>query len=299
MTYPREIEYFIAIVREGSISKASDKLCISQPALSKYLSKIENDVGSQLIIRNGSSLELTPSGKVYYDAAVAAYNIMTTASKQIDDFKDKGPIQLKLGVPAIQTQNSVALFTPELFKKYPNLTFSIIEAAPIELQRLLLHNDIDLAIMGYTDEDPELDCVKLYQTEMQLAVNENHPLAKKNLDVIDIHEVVNEKFVLPRYPNVFRQLIDKYQKEQNFTITPTIETRGKNAALLYVQAGTCIGFFQKDYGTKLGRIKYISLAVPTYHKVGIFHKKGEFLNSVAKEFTNLAIEFYKTPKASE
>ena len=66
----KQQEYFVAIVEEGSISKAAKKLYISQPTLSQFLSKLEAAEGAKLVTRSSNnSLGLTEAGKLFYESA--------------------------------------------------------------------------------------------------------------------------------------------------------------------------------------------------------------------------------------
>ena len=63
----KQQEYFVAIVEEGSISKAAKKLYISQPTLSQFLSKLENSLNVRLVTRSNNVIALTEAGRLYYE----------------------------------------------------------------------------------------------------------------------------------------------------------------------------------------------------------------------------------------
>ena len=64
--YFKNCEYFMAIADEGSVSKAAEKLFISQPSLSKYLKRLEDNLGKPLFFRDSHPMRLTPAGEIYY-----------------------------------------------------------------------------------------------------------------------------------------------------------------------------------------------------------------------------------------
>jgi len=66
----KKIQYFLSIVEEGSLSKAAQSLYLTQPTLSRFLARLEEEAGVQLFRRNkDSSLELTEAGEAYLNAA--------------------------------------------------------------------------------------------------------------------------------------------------------------------------------------------------------------------------------------
>ena len=65
----KEIEYFLIIAEEGNLTRAAERLYLSQPAMSKFLSKLEENYKTKLFSRKNNTLELTPAGKVYLSGA--------------------------------------------------------------------------------------------------------------------------------------------------------------------------------------------------------------------------------------
>lgn len=65
----KDIEYFLAIAEEGNLVKAAERMYISQPAMSKFLSKLENEYGTKFFIRNHNHLKLTNFGLIFLDGA--------------------------------------------------------------------------------------------------------------------------------------------------------------------------------------------------------------------------------------
>ena len=297
MTITREIEYFVAIVREGNLSRAAEKLCISQPALSKYLAKLENDMGTQLVIRDSKDIILSSAGKIYYEAADKVMGILRSAEKKIEDSRDKGPRGLVIGATGAKSQYEISRYISSLLKQFPSLTLKIVEHHRDELIRLIRQREIDMGIFANSEVDPDLESVLLYRTEVQLAVDKRHPLAKeyggRQGAKVDVHTLTGERFVLPSRVTMFRRNIDEYLEREGVTLDIAVETKSKDTAMLYVQNGIAIGFFPKHHYKKYEDLIYLDLEVPFYHQVSIFYARNEYLTEHAKEFIRLSVEHYK------
>lgn len=300
MLYPREIEYFVAIVQEGNLSAAADKLCISQPALSKYLSKLELDIGTRLLDRDTKRVILTPAGRIYYKAAEQIMNTLYSVSKKIEDTREKGPRQLVIGATGAKSQHEMSTYIAKLLETYPTLKLKIVEYPRDELIKLIKHREIDVGIFANSNDESELEAEELYKTEVQLAVGNKHPLAATfaadPTQTIDIHSLTEERFILPSRVTMFRKNIDKYLESQGIELNVAIETKSKDTAMTYVENDIGIGFFPKYYYKKAEDITYIDLAVPFYHQVSIFYLKDEYIPEHSREFIRLSKEHYSRPR---
>ena len=82
-------EYFLTIVKERSISKAAERLYLSQPYLSQYLAKLENTLGVTLLDRSHSPLTLTPAGEVFHAYLERHGYLNRQLVSDLQDLKDK------------------------------------------------------------------------------------------------------------------------------------------------------------------------------------------------------------------
>ena len=91
-------EYFLAIVKEHSISKAADRLYLSQPYLSQYLAKLEGNLGVTLLDRSHTPLRLTPAGELFYAYLERQDYLDRQLESDLRDLQTQKPQQLHIGV---------------------------------------------------------------------------------------------------------------------------------------------------------------------------------------------------------
>lgn len=142
----RQLRYFIAIVEEGTISLAANRLHISQPPLSQQLKAMEEELGSVLVYRRGKRLEITESGKALYKYALQMTQLMEEARAEVKEVGngDKGTLSL-----GINTLSSVELpsWLHEFKVKYPQVTYKIQQNESYPLCELVRNRALELAIV--------------------------------------------------------------------------------------------------------------------------------------------------------
>ena len=82
----KQLTYFVSTVQEGNISKAAEKLNISQPPLSTKLKELENELGVILFERGSRKIELTQAGRIFYARATSILEQMAIAKKELEDY---------------------------------------------------------------------------------------------------------------------------------------------------------------------------------------------------------------------
>ncbi|AYB42942.1 LysR family transcriptional regulator [Paenibacillus lautus] len=159
----RQLRYFIAIVEEGTISLAANRLHISQPPLSQQLKAMEEELGSVLVYRRGKRLEITESGKALYKYALQMTQLMEEAKAEVKEVGngDKGTLSL-----GINTLSSVELpsWLHEFRARYPQVSYKIQQNESYQLCELVRNRSLEVAIVRLPLELDDFSILHL-QTE--------------------------------------------------------------------------------------------------------------------------------------
>jgi LysR family nitrogen assimilation transcriptional regulator len=142
----RQIKYFLAIVDNGSVSRAAQRLYIAQSALSKQVSDLEAELDVQLLNRCRSGVFLTESGKIFYEYGQAILKQINDAKEAVRCANDVVVGSVLLAIPQ---SAALALALPlmnAVQKRFPQITFHINEELTGNLLDHLLHRRVDLAI---------------------------------------------------------------------------------------------------------------------------------------------------------
>ena len=152
----REIQYLLTICQEKSITGAARKLYISQPALSKMITKLEEEIDAPLFIRESGGVYLTNEGKIYIDGCLKVKGIYDSVRSEIADLQDDKKGKITLGISS-RTSSFILPPVLEAFKQaYPLVELSLVEENIAELEQLAITGQVDLALTYY-NTNPNLE----------------------------------------------------------------------------------------------------------------------------------------------
>jgi len=146
---------FVTIVEEGSLTAASRKLHIAQPALSNQIKAMEQKYGTRLFFRGARRLELTDAGMILYQKAKRMCEIEQAAKNEIASGFSGQKGMLRLGVTPSISQGRIADVLIGFAQKYPQTEIKYLEAGPADLCKMLQNGIIEVAAMKTVGEIPE------------------------------------------------------------------------------------------------------------------------------------------------
>lgn len=193
----RQLKYFIEVAKELHFGKAAEKLCISQPALTKQINLIEAELGIELFDKakrlNHKKVALTEAGRFLLRDAIRfseQFDRMLENTKKVGQ-KNK---QLLLGIYRLMTKSHVAQITKLLLDKNPNTAIKLIEyQTSVEVQEGLIKEEIDLGITHLPLLYKGLSYDYYEESYLKVILPINHPLA--NYKKIKIEQLRNEKWI--------------------------------------------------------------------------------------------------------
>lgn len=171
------LESFAAVVELTSLNQAAKRLNISQPALSRQVAKLEEELGVELFIRNGKRLELTRVGQLTYEFAIDIRNRQLDFLKSIASFKAEGQSSVTIGASLTTLQTTLPLFISSFVEKHPDARLKAVTGKTHEIISLVREQSIDLGIVADAIREPGLICIPLFADHLQLVLPRRHPLA--------------------------------------------------------------------------------------------------------------------------
>lgn len=172
-----QLRYFLQIARRGSFTRAAEDLLISQPALSRSIQRLEEELGQPVFERKARSVSLTDAGVLLQVRAQQVLSILEDTISEIADDGESG----RLRVGAIPT--IAPYFLPERLRRFsaehPKATLIVQENTTDALLRTCTQGEIDLAIVSLPVHAKYLDIEELFDEELLLVLPPDHPLAAK------------------------------------------------------------------------------------------------------------------------
>ncbi len=230
-----EQSYYIAIAEAGSLTKAAEKVHVSQQALSLYVSRLEKQMNAILFIRKKNSMELTEIGELYLECCrktVTNWNQTRTLIRGLDD----STVVLTVGIPPLNSESFVFVAERIMKEKYPNLSISIRNVYATESPDMLRRGEIDFAMCAYVDKEDDLEYRDYIERETILLVPKSHRLAAfsylipgKETQTVPLDSLRNEPLILMDEKTAFGVLQQKWFREYGFSpvVSETVQHFGQ------------------------------------------------------------------------
>ena len=157
----RALRYFVELVREKSFTRASEKLFVTQPTISKMIRSMEEELGQPLLNREGHSFTLTDSGQVLFAHGQLILAQMQQLEAELADLQSLQHGRLALGIPPM-VGHVYADLIRAYRSRYPKVELSIVEYGGRRIEQAVLEGELDLAItMLPTREEGVLSALEL------------------------------------------------------------------------------------------------------------------------------------------
>ena len=184
-----QIRYFMKAFETGNITSASEELMVTRAAVSKVIISLENDLSHQLFVRNKTGISPTEAGEALYVRLNAQKSSYDSIEKYIKELGSESELPIRVGVTPT---NIDAVY--DILMEYQSMLkgrrINISEAKWNDLKELILNEKVDIAFLPIRDVSrslPGYNAVRVYTTNVCLAVSPDHPYAqKKSVGVLDL-----------------------------------------------------------------------------------------------------------------
>lgn len=299
-----EFKYLVEIEKQESITKAANALFISQPALSKFLSKLEDEVGSPVFHRIGKKFVPTELGLCMVKNARQIIDVYSQMSNEIFDLCQMHSGTVKLGMPMSRTTHFISEILPQFKHNYPNVNVIFREDKTSQLMQLLLNGEINIVLANYEKRSDLYEYIDLDEEEMVLAVHEQDECYLK----ADWHSETKYPMILNKdwMSTPFIMLDDSLKTGQymrtyfnRYNIKPnvTLEFMNLHQALYAVKSGlgvTITPSFALCKGEKQSTLKYLSMegADESRKKFAIIYRKECYLSIAEQQLITQIKDYY-------
>lgn len=143
----RKLMYFLTICEEGNISRAAERLHISQPPLSQQLKLLEEEVGIVLIERNTRKMHITDAGRLLQIRAKQIIELMEKTVRELRDLKEGLQGTLSIGTIYSAGEMLLSIKIQSFHQKYPGIDFHIREGGTLEIIELVKSGIVEIGII--------------------------------------------------------------------------------------------------------------------------------------------------------
>jgi len=294
----RQLQYFISVAEEGTVSGAAQSLSISQSAVTDAIKDLETDLGVTLFERHRRGLTITHKGHQFYRHATRILAGVSDARRSLGDAEAQTGGSLQLGVTSLVAGYVLSDLLARYRRAFPNVNVSAIEDNGDYLEHLLIGGELDVAVMVISNlRDRVALQAEIFETSpYRLWLPLGHRLAAA--DIIAVTDIVSEPLIM--------LTVDETEENTGkllaaFSARPHVafRTRSVEAVRSLVATGAGIALLPdlvyRPWSLEGDRIESrdVSGALPVV-QVGMVWRRGSQLTQAARDFIGLAQQQHLT-----
>lgn len=207
-----QLRYFLQVAERGSFTRAAEDLMISQPALSRSIQKLEEELKQPVFERKPRSISLTDAGMLLQGRAQQVLSILDDTKAEITDDGQSGRVRIG-AIPTI-----APYFLPEILQQFshafPKALLIVQENTTDHLLKSCTQGDLDLAIVALPIPTKYLEVEVLFEEELLLVLPPGHPLVAKSK--IRLSDVEPFPFVLLDEAHCLSDNIVSFCRQRSF-----------------------------------------------------------------------------------
>ena len=281
----RQLEIFVRVVEEKSFTKAAKKLYVSQPALSKSIRALEEDVEKVLFERSAYGLELTEDGKTVYKYAKDAIEYYNNRIAEMRAVLSPKKNILRIGIPP---SAGTIYFSREVYQfgtGHPQFDIQVTDISSRNALTMVMSDVLDLGVVLLPFEDSAVEVKCVYSSEAALVVPAGHPFAQR--EQVAFKELEGLPFLSVNEEYQFYDLV--LSKFREAGITPNVAFSSAQWDTLLFMTSENVGYtiLEKSLVERMnaGNLKAVHLTEPEFTwKLGLISKKGKALPPAAQSF---------------
>lgn len=230
---------FYVVAKNKHMTKASEELHISQPAISQSIKKLEEQLNGTLFLRSNKGMELTEEGKMFYEYVKGALELIDNAEKEFTSFKNLDKGEIKIGCSTTLTKLILMDTIEKFHKDYPNININITNDLTSDLINNLKLGKLDFVIFNESNiKESNVDLKKIRELKQGFVYN---PLYFKD-EINNFKDLNNYPLILQKSESNSRKLLDHLALQNNTLLTPKIETVSQELVTEFTHIGLGIGF---------------------------------------------------------
>lgn len=302
---------FNAVAEAGNLSKAAKTLYISQPAISRAVSKLEQNLCVKLFIRGSRGVRLTEEGELLYRHTKTAFDSLRQGEEDLRRLTGLGAGTLRIGVSTTLCKHILMPYLKQFIEAYPNIQITIRCHSSKETLELLDQGKLDIGLVSRAESihpleflpvaeiEPVFVATETYLKNVTLQKQNDAPSAKnrrsaaKKASGVPLSYFKNGTLMLPDTSHSSRTYAEDYLNKHQIETGQILEVNSTDLLIDFAKIGLGIGYVIKEFvQTELDAKTLIELplpAKPEKHTIGFAYKKTHLQSGSIQKF----IEFYK------
>ncbi|HSH42829.1 MAG TPA: LysR family transcriptional regulator [Arenicellales bacterium] len=284
----KQLRAFCYTAKLGSISRAAEKLFLSQPSVSLQIQALERELNTKLLERRGPSIRLTPEGQILHEIARPMVqgidNLQETFAAHCGNL-ESGELNIAAG------ESTILYILPEIVKQfadtYPGISLKLHNVTGRDGMEMLRADEVDFAVGSMLEIPEDITYHPIFVYQPLLITAPEHPLAREKKD-LTLEDIAPYGLILPpRHLSTWR-IVDLVFQQHNLNYRVALEAGGWEVIKKYVELGLGISIVTSICITEQDRLARIPLdRYFPERSYGVVFREGKFLSPQARKFIEI------------
>ncbi len=190
MVFDFRLQVFQAVARRLSFTKAAAELFITQPAVTKHIHELENQLKTKLFERSGAKISLTAAGEILLHHAEQIFDIYRNLEFEINSLSQRTSGKLRLGASTTAAQYILPPILAAFHRKFHNIEVTLTTKNTEEIEHALQQKEIDLGVIEGFSKNAAIKYTEFLNDEIVLVANSKNPLVSTGvIDATQLREI--------------------------------------------------------------------------------------------------------------
>ena len=260
---------FYAVAKAGNISRAAKELYISQPAISKSISKLEDSLNTVLFTRNSRGVQLTEEGQVLFEHTRDAFDELTKGEMELKRIREFNMGHIRIGVSNTLCRFIMVKYLKGFIEQYPHIKITIESQPTIQTLSMLEQQRIDIGLVVEQKSAKNMDFIPVMDIEDIFVATPSYLENLKLREGADTNVFQSGNLMLLDKNNITRHYIDDYMTLNQIVANNLLEVTTMDLLIEFARIGLGIGCVIKEFVKEdldSGRLVQLKLDTPIHKR---------------------------------
>jgi DNA-binding transcriptional LysR family regulator len=284
----RDLKYFEVIAAEGNLARAAERLHRTQPALTKCIDRLEEDLGSRLFEKDGRGMRLTAAGHILVKRTRQMAIMVEETAREMQDYAGGLRGHVRIGCTPTLAEHLMPHVFEQLLAEAPAITVNLVVAMNDNLLASLRAGDLDLVVGPVVETDPDIVCEQIAEDTMVVMASEDHPVFD---GPCTIERLLDYKWMLPARTVASRLWLDQtFERHGLARPQVQIESNVLNTILPILETTPLLGFVTRFnlVAIRERRVReVVVLETQMKRRLGLTYRNNGYLSPVAARIADI------------
>ena len=292
-----QMKYFAAVCREKSVTRAAEKLHISQPSVTVAMQELEAETGLNLFVRQGKRIDVTPEGEFLLAKVSAILHSVEQLSNDIGELVHTKN-HIRLALPLQVGSILIPLIFEEFIPRNPEIRLEIVELGGMDSLRMVEREELDLAITIYeADYCSGLQYTRLFDSECCFCTSRDNPLAGRRS--VEVAELAGEKFVMLQGGFFINRMVQQAFADAACPLDVVLRSAQLHTVKKLVARNLAATFLMRETVADDPQIVAVPFARPLQIRAGIVTKQQRQIYSDVRKLIGFVREKFRQVEAGQ